>query len=39
MTLSQVLTTRSGIPADDEKCETPVDGRIDEQSLIANLNK
>jgi CubicO group peptidase (beta-lactamase class C family) len=39
MTLSQVLTMRSGIPPDDEKCEIPIDGRIDEQSLIANLNK
>jgi CubicO group peptidase (beta-lactamase class C family) len=39
MTLSQVLTMRSGIPADDEKCEVPVNGKIDEQSLIANLNK
>jgi CubicO group peptidase (beta-lactamase class C family) len=39
MTLSQVLTMRSGIPADDEACEAPVDGHIDEESLIANLNK
>jgi CubicO group peptidase (beta-lactamase class C family) len=39
MTLSQVLTMRSGIPADDEKCEAPVDGKIDDESLIANLNK
>jgi len=39
MTLFQVLTMRSGIPADDEKCEAPVQGRIDEESLIANLNK
>ena len=39
MTLSQVLTMRSGIPADDEACEAAVDGKIDEQSLIANLNK
>ena len=39
MTLSQVLTMRSGIPADDEKCEAPVDGKIDEASLLANLNK
>lgn len=39
MTLLQVLTMRSGIPADDEKCEAPVEGRIDEESLIANLNK
>jgi CubicO group peptidase (beta-lactamase class C family) len=39
MTLSQVLTMRSGIPADDDKCEAPVDGKIDEGSLLANLNK
>jgi CubicO group peptidase (beta-lactamase class C family) len=39
MTLSQVLTMRSGIPADDEACEAPVDGKIDEASLISNLNK
>ena len=39
MTLSQVLTMRSGIPADDEACEAPVDGKIDEASLIVNLNK
>ena len=39
MTLAQVLTMRSGIPADDEKCEAPVDGKIDEATLIANLNK
>src|SRR6266496_1100438 len=39
MTLAQVLTMRSGIPADDDKCEAPIDGKIDEASLIANLNK
>jgi CubicO group peptidase (beta-lactamase class C family) len=39
MTLSQVLTMRSGIPADDEKCEAPVGGKINEESLLANLNK
>jgi CubicO group peptidase (beta-lactamase class C family) len=39
MTLSQILTMRSGIPADDEKCEAPVDGKIDEASLLANLNQ
>ena len=39
MTLSQVLTMRSGIPADDEKCEAPLEGKIDEASLLANLNK
>jgi CubicO group peptidase (beta-lactamase class C family) len=39
MTLSQVLTMRSGIPAEDEACEAPVDDKIDDESLIANLNK
>jgi CubicO group peptidase (beta-lactamase class C family) len=39
MTLSQVLTMRSGIPAEDEACEAPVEGKIDDESLIANLNK
>jgi CubicO group peptidase (beta-lactamase class C family) len=39
MTLSQVLTMRSGIPATDEGCEAPIDGAIDEATLIANLNK
>ncbi len=39
MTLSQVLTMRSGIPAHDAVCEAPVDGKIDESTLIANLNQ
>ena len=39
ITLSQVLTMRSGIPALDEICEAPIDGEIDEATLIANLNK
>lgn len=39
MTLSQLLTMRSGIPADDEKCEAPVNGKFDAESSIANLNK
>ena len=39
MTFSQVLTMRSGIPADDEACEAAVDGKIDQASLLANLNK
>jgi D-alanyl-D-alanine carboxypeptidase len=38
MTLHQVLTMRSGIPADDEVCEAPIDGRVDETTLIENLN-
>jgi D-alanyl-D-alanine carboxypeptidase len=39
MTLWQVLTMRSGIPADDEKCEAPINGKLDEETLLANLNK
>ena len=39
MTLSQLLTMRSGVPADDEKCEAPVDNELNAESLIANLNK
>jgi D-alanyl-D-alanine carboxypeptidase len=39
MTLSQVLTMRSGIPAHDAVCEAPIDGEINESTLIANLNK
>lgn len=39
MTLRQVLTMRAGIAADDEACEAPIDGKIDESTLIANLNK
>jgi CubicO group peptidase (beta-lactamase class C family) len=39
MTVSQVLSMRSGISADDEACEAAVDGKIDQVSLFANLNK
>jgi len=39
MTLAQVLTMRSGISMDDEACEKLADGKIDDSSLIANLNK
>jgi len=39
MTLAQVLTMRSGISMDDEACEKPADGKIDDSSLITNLNK
>jgi CubicO group peptidase (beta-lactamase class C family) len=39
MTLAQVLTMRAGVPADDETCEAPINGRIDETTLIANLNR
>ncbi len=38
MTLAQVLTMRSGITADDAACEAPVAGRIDDATLIRNLN-
>lgn len=38
MTLSQVLTMRSGISGVDMDCEAPIDGIIDESTLIANLN-
>ena len=39
MTLSQVLTMRSGIPAHDEVCEAPIDDEINEATVIANLNE
>jgi D-alanyl-D-alanine carboxypeptidase len=39
MTLAQALTMRAGIAADDEACEAPIGGRIDDATLIANLNK
>lgn len=39
MTLAQLLTMRAGVPADDEVCEAPIDGRIDDTTLIANLNR
>lgn len=39
MTLAQLLTMRAGVSADDEVCETPIAGRIDDQTLIANLNR
>jgi CubicO group peptidase (beta-lactamase class C family) len=38
ITLSQLLTMRGGVPADDEKCEEPVDRKLNSESLIANLN-
>jgi len=38
MTLYQVLTMRSGIGL-GEGCETPIDGEINESTLIANLNE
>jgi CubicO group peptidase (beta-lactamase class C family) len=39
MTLHQVLTMRSGIPIDNEAGERAIDGRMDEQTLVANLNR
>ena len=39
ITLAQVLTMRSGISMDDERCEKPVEGKIDDKSLIENLNR
>jgi D-alanyl-D-alanine carboxypeptidase len=39
MTLRQVLTMRAGIPANDEFGEAPIDGVIDDSTLIANLNR
>jgi len=39
MTLSQVLTMRSGIPVHDEVCEAPIGDEINESTVIANLNE
>jgi D-alanyl-D-alanine carboxypeptidase len=39
MTLAQLLTMRAGVSADDEACEAPIDGRVDDRTLIANLNR
>jgi CubicO group peptidase (beta-lactamase class C family) len=39
MTLHQVLTMRGGIPIDNEAGERPIDGRMDEQTLVENLNR
>ncbi len=39
MTLRQALTMRSGMTSNDEACEGPIDGKIDDGTLIANLNK
>ncbi len=39
MTLAQVLSMRSGISTDDESCEAPIEGKIDEGTLIENLNR
>jgi D-alanyl-D-alanine carboxypeptidase len=38
MTLAQLLTMRAGVPADEEICEAPMDGKIDDTTLITNLN-
>src|SRR5262249_37593023 len=39
VTLRQVLTMCSGISADTEACEAPIDGRMDAATLIENLNR
>lgn len=39
MTLQQVLTMRSGVPANDEACEAPINGEIDSSTLLANLDR
>jgi D-alanyl-D-alanine carboxypeptidase len=39
MTLHQVLTMRGGIPIDNEAGERSIDGRMDEQTLVENLNR
>jgi CubicO group peptidase (beta-lactamase class C family) len=39
MTVGQLLTMRAGVPANDEACESAIDGRIDDATLIANLNR
>lgn len=38
MTLAQLLTMRAGVPADDEACEASRNGRINDATLIENLN-
>lgn len=39
MTLAQLLTMRAGVPADDAVCEAPIGGRLNSETLIANLNR
>jgi CubicO group peptidase (beta-lactamase class C family) len=39
MTLTQLLTMRAGVPADDEVCEASIGGRLNSATLIANLNR
>jgi D-alanyl-D-alanine carboxypeptidase len=39
MTLHDVLTMTGGIPRDTEVCEHPIDGRMDERTLVENLNR
>ncbi len=39
MTLYQALTMRSGIPAQTEDCEAPIEANIDDSTLITNLNQ
>lgn len=38
MTVAQLLTMRAGVAADDETCEKAIGGKIDDSTLIANLN-
>ena len=38
ITLRQMLTMSSGISADTEACEAPVDGRLDEAALLQRLD-
>jgi D-alanyl-D-alanine carboxypeptidase len=39
MTLAQLLTMRAGVAPDDEVCEAPINRRIDDTTLVANLNR
>ena len=39
MTLALLLTMRAGVTADDEACEKPIDGKLNDSTLIANLNR
>jgi CubicO group peptidase (beta-lactamase class C family) len=39
LTLHDVLTMTGGIPRDTEVCEHPIDGRMDERTLVENLNR
>jgi D-alanyl-D-alanine carboxypeptidase len=39
MTLALLLTMRAGVTANDEACEKPIDGKFNDKTLIANLNR